>query len=41
MNDEEYKKQIIEIVSMSQDIKYLMAIYTFAMHYPNQNKKEE
>ncbi len=41
MNAEECKKLIIEIVAASQDIEYLIAVYTFAMHYPNQSKKRE
>lgn len=41
MNAEEYKKIIIEIVSTSQDIEYLIAVYTFALHYPDKSKKEE
>lgn len=41
MDVEEYKKDIIKIVSASQDIEYLMAIYTFAVHYPDKSKEKE
>lgn len=41
MSAEEYKKATIEIVSTSHDIEYLMAVYTFAMHYPGKSKKKE
>ncbi len=41
MNAEECKKLIIEIVTASRDIEYLIAVYTFAVHYPNQSKKRE
>ncbi len=39
MDAEEYKKLIIDIVAASQDIEYLIAVYTFALHYPNQGEK--
>lgn len=41
MNAEECKKLIIEIVTASRDIECLIAVYMFAVHYPNQNKKKE
>lgn len=41
MSAEEYKQAIIEIVSTSQDIEYPMAVYAFAMHYPDKSKKKE
>lgn len=41
MSGEEYKQLIIEIVLASYDVEYLMAVYTFALHYPNKNKEEE
>ncbi len=41
MNTEDYKKQIIEMVSTSDDIEYLIAVYTFANHYPDASKKKE
>lgn len=41
MDAEEYKKLIIEIVTTSHDIEYLIAVYTFVMHYPNQGKERE
>lgn len=41
MGEEEYKKLIIEIVSTSRDVEYLIAVYTFAKHYPDKSKKKE
>jgi len=41
MDAEEYKKLIIDIVMASQNIEYLIAVYTFATHYPDQSKKRE
>lgn len=41
MNAEECKKSIIEIVSTSQDIEYLIAVYTFVLHYPDKSKEKE
>lgn len=41
MSAEECKKLIIEIITLSQDIEYLIAVYTFATHYPDQSKKRE
>ncbi len=41
MSEEDYKKVIIEIVSASHDIEYLVAVYTFAKHYPDRKEKEE
>lgn len=38
---EEYKKNIIELIKISCDIEYLIAVYTFAKHYPDKSKKEE
>ena len=39
MSEEDYKKLIIEIVSASHDIEYLVAVYTFAKHYPDKEKE--
>lgn len=39
MSEEDYKKLIIEIISASHDIEYLVAVYTFAKHYPNKEKE--
>lgn len=41
MSEEDYKRMIIEIVSASRDLDYLIAVYTFAKHYPDKSKKEE
>lgn len=41
MSIEQCKKLIIEIVTASRDIEYLIAIYSFAMHYPDKSKKKE
>lgn len=41
MGEEEYKKLIIEIVSTSRDVEYLIAVYTFAKHYPDKSKEKE
>lgn len=41
MGDEEYRKLIIELVSTSRDIEYLIAVYTFARHYPDKSKQKE
>lgn len=41
MSEEDYKKIIIEIVSTSCDIEYLIAVYSFATHYPDQSKEKE
>lgn len=41
MSVEECKKIIIEIVSTSRDIEYLIAVYSFAMHYPDKSKEKE
>ncbi len=41
MNIEECKKLIIKIITSSQDIEYLIAVYTFATNYPDQSKKRE
>lgn len=41
MSGEEYKKLIIEIISTSSDIEYLIAVYTFAKYYPNKSKEKE
>lgn len=40
MNEEDYKRTIIEIVTESQDIDYLVAVYTFAKHYPDKSKEK-
>lgn len=39
MSEEDYKKLIIEIISASHDIEYLLAVYTFAKHYPRKEKE--
>lgn len=39
MSEEDYKKLIIEIISASHDIEYLVAVYTFAKHYPDKEKE--
>jgi len=41
MNTEDYKKMIIEMISTSQDIEYLIAVFTFVKHYPDNSKKKE
>lgn len=41
MSEEDYKKIIIEIVSASNDISYLVAVYTFVKRYPDKSKKKE
>ena len=41
MSEEDYKKIIIEIVSASHDMDYLIAVYTFAKHYPDTSKEKE
>lgn len=41
MGIEDYKKIIIEIVSASCDIEYLIAVYSFAIHYPDKSKEKE
>ncbi len=41
MSIEQCKKLIIEIITTSRDIEYLIAIYSFAMHYPDKSKKKE
>ena len=41
MSVEECKKLIAEIIATSQDIEYLIAVYTFATNYPDQSKKRE
>lgn len=41
MGEEDYKKMIIEIVSTSRDIEYLIAVYSFALNYPDKSKKKE
>lgn len=41
MNEEDYKRIIIEIVEASKDLEYLIAVYTFAKHYPDKSKKKE
>lgn len=41
MSEEDYKRMIIEIVSASRDIDYLVAVYTFVKHYPDKSKKKE
>ena len=41
MSGEEYKKLIIEIVSTSRDVEYLIAVYTFAKHYKDKSKEKE
>lgn len=41
MGKEEYKKLIIEIISTSRDLEYLIAVYTFAKHYPDKSKEKE
>ena len=41
MSEEDYKRIIIEIVSASNDIDYLIAVYTFAKHYPDKGKERE
>lgn len=41
MSEEDYKKMIIEIVSASNDMEYLIAVYTFVKHYPDKSKKKE
>ncbi len=41
MDAEDYKKIINQVISASQDIEYLIAVYTFAVHYPDKSKKKE
>lgn len=41
MSEEDYKRIIIEMVSASHDMDYLVGVYTFAKHYPDKSKKEE
>lgn len=41
MSEEDYKRIIIEIVSVSHDIDYLIAVYTFVKHYPDKSKERE
>ena len=41
MDNEDYKRMIIEIISASRDIEYLIAVYTFVKHYPDKSKKKE
>lgn len=41
MSEEDYKRIIIEIVSASRDIDYLIAVYTFVKHYPDKGKERE
>lgn len=41
MSEEDYKRIIIETVSASHDIDYLIAVYTFVKHYPDKSKEKE
>lgn len=41
MSEDDYKRIIIEIVSASRDIDYLIAVYTFVKHYPDKSKEKE
>lgn len=41
MSEEDYKRIIIEMVSASHDMDYLVAVYTFVKHYPDKSKKKE
>lgn len=41
MSEEDYRRIIIEIVTESQDIDYLIAVYTFVKHYPDNSRKKE
>lgn len=41
MNEEDYKKSIVDIITTSHDMEYLIAVYTFAVYYPDTSKKKE
>lgn len=36
-----YQKKIMELVETSQDIDYLVAVYSFASNYPDKSRKTE
>lgn len=36
-----YQKKIMELVATSQDIDYLVAVYSFASNYPDKSKKPD
>lgn len=36
-----YQKKIMELVEMSRDIDYLVAVYSFASNFPDKSRKSE
>lgn len=38
MNINDYKKAIITLIETSEDIEYLISIYSFAAMYPDKSK---
>ena len=41
MTIEEYKQLMIELVEKSEDVNYIIAVYSFAAAYPDETLEEK